>query len=160
MSAAMAVLPLLWACEQAPFLVENTPKPKPEPVEPVLAFYRKYTEAMLRQYLRFAMVSGRVPSMLGKEMFRSKVTHYRVESFEDAVIFVHDVDKCIRKLDQVQQVLVTRIAVQQYTHEEAAEMLGIHRRTVIRRYDQALDRLTAIFLEAKLLEPQKLVKRG
>ena len=37
------------------------------------------------------MEAGRTPSLLGKEMFRAKVTNVVVRSFEDVVIFVHDV---------------------------------------------------------------------
>jgi len=32
------------------------------------------------------MEAGRAPSLLGREMFRGKVTSYRVHSFEDVVI--------------------------------------------------------------------------
>ena len=37
-------------------------------------FYRKYTEAMLRRYMTMSMEAGRVPSLLGREMFRGNVT--------------------------------------------------------------------------------------
>jgi hypothetical protein len=33
-----------------------------------------------------SLEAGRVPSLLGQEMFRAKITHYRVESFEDVVM--------------------------------------------------------------------------
>jgi hypothetical protein len=122
---------------------------------PQMAFYRKYTEAMLQRYVRMSMEFGKVPSLLGQEMFRGKVTSYRVESFEDVVIFLHDVDRCLKKLDAEQQHLISRIALQQYTLVETATLLGLRPRTVIRRYGQALDRLTRIFLMVKMLEPLK-----
>ncbi len=120
-----------------------------------LAFYRKYTEAMLRRYAVLSMEAGRVPSMLGREMFRGKVTSYRVHGFDDAVIFCHDVESCLRRLPAEEQKVIKRVAVQQYTHSEAAMMLGLSLRTCIRHYGDAVDRLTRIFLKVKLLEPLK-----
>ncbi len=91
--------------------------------------------------------------MLGKEMFRGKVSSYRMESFDDMLIFVHDVDRCIRRLEPLQQLMLTRIAIQEYTLEEVAEMLKVNRMTVSRRYDESLDRLTGVFIEVGLLQP-------
>jgi|HubBroStandDraft_4_1064222.scaffolds.fasta_scaffold309157_1 hypothetical protein len=68
-------------------------------IEPGLAFYRKYTEGMLRRYMEMSMQSGRVPSLLGRELFRGKVTSCRVQGFDDVVIFVHDVGRCLEQLD-------------------------------------------------------------
>ena len=48
--------------------------------------YRRYTEAILRRYLRMSLEAGRAPSLLGREMFRGQVTSYRVHSFEDVVM--------------------------------------------------------------------------
>jgi Sigma-70, region 4 len=120
---------------------------------PEIAFYRKYTEGMLRRYVRLAMETGRVPSLIGQPMFRGRVTSYRVRSFEDVVIFVFDVEKCLRQLDERSQQLIARISLQEYTQGEAAELVGMSLRSVVRHYADALDKLTAIFLKAKLLEP-------
>jgi len=119
---------------------------------PGTAFYRSYTEAMLRRYGVLSMESGRVPSLLGREMFRGKVTSYRVHAFDDVVIFVHDVERCIRELTVEQQRLILRVGVQEYTFEEAAQMFRLSLRSLQRRYFQALDELTSIFLRKKLLE--------
>ena len=118
-----------------------------------VAFYRKYTEAMLRRYAVMSLEAGRVPSMLGREMFRGKVTSYKVHGFDDAVIFCHDVENCLKRLSPLEQMLIKRIAVQQYTHGETACMLGIGLRSVVRQYPEALDRLTRVFLAAELLRP-------
>src|SRR6266536_2832548 len=61
--------------------------------------YRERTIALLRRYLRISIEVGRLPSLLGRELFRSKVTSYRMSSFEDAVIFVHDVERALSQLD-------------------------------------------------------------
>jgi predicted DNA-binding protein (UPF0251 family) len=145
MSAA-AVLPLAGSAERVRGVRREEPRPE-------LAFYRKYTEGMLRRYVRMALESGRVPSLLGREIFRGRVTNYRVQSFEDVVIFVYDVESCLKRLDGQQQELIARIGMQEYTQGETAAMLGMSLRTVVRRYAAALDELTAILLEARLMEP-------
>ena len=116
-------------------------------VAPEVAFYRSYTEAMLRRFGVLALESGRVPSLLGREMFRGKVTSYRVHAFDDVVIFVHDVEQCIRLLTPERQQLIHRIGVQEYTFGEAASMLRMSLRSVQRRYFNAVDELTLIFLK-------------
>jgi hypothetical protein len=150
MSAA-AVLPYIWAFAQGPSLV----KPPAPPPEPNLAFYRKYTHALLRRYVRMSLEAGRVPSMLGQEMFRAKVTSYRVESFEDVVIFLHDVEHCLEQLGPQQQNLICHIALEEYTVLETAAMLRLDPQTIARRYAHSLDCLTAIFLSVRILEPAK-----
>lgn len=158
--SAVLVLPYVWA------LASDRSAPAPhsprdiKPPEPQMAFYRKYTEAMLRRYVRMSMEAGKVPSLLGREMFRAKITSYRVESFEDVVIFIHDIERCLERLDDEQQQLIARIALQQYTLQEAAVMMGLPPRTAVRRYCRAVDRLTRIFLESRMLEPQKMLSRG
>ena len=155
MSAAAQLLPWVRAsiAPSFPQAGSEQARNRPRPVSPELAFYRKYTEGMLRRYVSMSMEAGRVPSLLGKEMFRGKVTNYEVHSFDDVVIFIHDMEACIRKLDDEQQWLIRRIALQQYTQEEAGKMLQLTRRTIIRRYNDAMNRLTGILLEVKLLEP-------
>ncbi len=125
-----------------------------------LAFYRRYTELLLRRYMQVSMRMGRVPSVLGNCMFRGKVSSYRVSSFEDAVIFVYDVDKCLRQLSAADLELVSRVALQEYTQAEAAELVGQSLRTVVRKYGEAVDRLTQIFLDKDLLEIGPLYRNG
>jgi hypothetical protein len=125
----------------------------PAPVTATLAFYRKYTEAMLRRYTQMAMEIARVPSLLGRELFRGKVTNYVVHGFDDVVIFVHDVEQCLKTLDLETGQIIERIGMQEYTLEETAAMMGLPLWTVNRRYGDALDAVTAIFLERRLLEP-------
>jgi hypothetical protein len=125
-----------------------------------LAFYRKYTEAMLRRYLRTSMEAGRVPSLLGREMFRGQVTSYKVKSFEDAVIFCIDVERCLGKLRRDDQQMIQRVALQEYTQGEAALLLGMSLRRCVQRYARAVDRLTEMFLNVGLLEPLKSCQEG
>jgi hypothetical protein len=94
---------------------------------------------------------GRLPSLLGRELFRTRVSSYHVTSFEEAVIFVRDVERRIQKLNEFDRKLLTPIIFQEYTHDEAAEMLGCWRRTIGRRFTEALDRLSGFLLDAGLL---------
>lgn len=122
-------------------------------VEPGLEFYRQYTEGLLRRYMKMSMQGGRVPSLLGRELFRGKVTSCKVQGFDDVVIFVHDVGRCLEQLDPGLRHLVRRIALEEYTHQETAAMLGIGMRTVARRYAEAIDKLTRLFIDRRMLEP-------
>lgn len=127
-----------------------------EPVEATtaieVAFYRKYTEGMLRRYMYRSMEIGRVPSLLGDFSFRGRSSSRRAYTFEDSIVFVHDVERCLAKLNPLERDLVGRIALQEYTQAEAAELLGMSVRTVVRRYAEALDRLTHVFLRLKLMQ--------
>lgn len=158
MSAALS-LPDLHASKQLHLASSNKPltqclSNKQNKVRPKegLAFYRKYTEAMLRRYMRQSISVGRMPALLGHDAFRGKMSTYRVTSFEDSVIFVYDVEKCLKKLDSFSRELIRRIALQEYTQGEAAGILGISLRTIVRRYGEAIDSLTKIFIDYKLLD--------
>ncbi|MDP9052084.1 MAG: hypothetical protein M3O31_15390 [Acidobacteriota bacterium] len=158
MSAAAAILPFVWAIGADLPVMPEAPDLSNKPLEPHMAFYRKYTEAMLRRYVRLSMEAGKVPSLLGQEMFRGKVTNCRVGNFDDVVIFLHDVERCLQKLDPEQQDLISRVGLQQYTIAETATLLSLPPRSIVRRYGQALDRLTRIFLSVEMLEPLNPVK--
>ena len=119
--------------------------------DPDLWLYRDRTVAMLKRYLRLSIEVGRLPSLLGREFFRSRVTSYHVSTFEDSVIFVHDVERSLERLDEFDQELIAKIVLQEYSQEETAHLLGCWRRTVGRRYPEALDELSKIFLNGGLL---------
>jgi RNA polymerase sigma factor (sigma-70 family) len=116
-------------------------------------FYRKYTERLLQRYVQMTMEAGRVPSLMGRDVIGGKASSYRIHGFDDAVNFRLDVEKCLKKLEQDDRNVVRRIAMQEYTQAEAAELLGVSLRTVTTRYGRALDRLTGILLGARLLDP-------
>ena len=119
---------------------------------PDLWLYRRRTAAILRRFFQMSVEVGRLPSILGKEFFRTKVTSYNMSSFEDAVIFVHDVEKCLAKLDEMSQRLLARVVLQGFSHEETARLLGSSRSTLERKLPEAIDRLSEIFLAAGILE--------
>ena len=119
--------------------------------DPELVLYRVATLRLLRRYHRMAMGVGRMPSLMGGEVFRSKFRSPYAGGFENAVIFVHDVEKILSRLDAASQQVIVRVVLEEYTQEEAARLLGRSRRQVQRRYADAMDRLSEMFLEGGIL---------
>jgi DNA-directed RNA polymerase specialized sigma24 family protein len=163
MSAALQ-LPAVWGTAGAETVwiqINQRPKLKPRSVGPApasepntrLAFYRKHTEKMLRRYLYASMQVGRAPEILAENIGKGWVSSRPIASFEDAVIFVLDVEKCLDKLDSLERQLLSRIVLQDYTQTETADILGMAVRTVIYKFPRALDRLTQLLLDAGLLLP-------
>jgi Sigma-70, region 4 len=131
---------------------ERDPVQEPDAkVTSSLAFYRKHTERLLRRYLYASMQVGRTPSILGEPIGRGWVSSRPIRTFEDAVIFVLDVERCIEKLGAIDRQMLSRIVLQEYTQVETAALLGISVRTIAYKFPQALDRLTERLLEAGLL---------
>ena len=116
-----------------------------------VAFYRKHTEKTLRRYLYASMLVGRAPAILGEPIGRGWVSSRKVKTFEDAVIFVLDIEGCLKKLGKVDQAILSRIVLQEYTQEETAAMLGVSVRAISYKYKKALDSLTELLLRAGLL---------
>jgi hypothetical protein len=116
-----------------------------------LAFYHKHTEKTLRRYLYASMLVGRAPAILGEPIGRGWVSSRKVKTFEDAVIFVLDIEKCLKKLGPVDQAILSRVVLQEYTHEETAAMLGVSLRSISYKYKRAVDNLTELLLHAGLL---------
>lgn len=154
-SSARAVWPEARRTEREPFAAKKGVKsvgvaPVAEPLVS-LAFYRKHTESMLRRYLYASMQVGRAPSILGDPVSRGWASSRPVRTFEDAVIFVLDVEKCLNELGSLDRQMLSRIVLQEYTQAEAASLLGMSVRTVSYKFPQALDRLTEKLLNAGLL---------
>jgi DNA-directed RNA polymerase specialized sigma24 family protein len=120
--------------------------------DPELCLYRGRTVILLRRYLRMSLEAGRLPSLLGREFFRTHFTAYQAHTFEDVVIFVHDVEASLEELDETDRKLIAMIALQEHSQEEAARLLGYARRSIGRHYAEALDRVSEIFLRKRILE--------
>ncbi len=97
------------------------------------------------------MLVGRAPAILGEPIGRGWVSSRKVKTFEDAVIFVLDIEKILKKLGQVDQAILSRMVLQEYTQEETAAMLGVSVRAISYKYKKALDSLTEMLLHAGLL---------
>jgi len=117
-----------------------------------LCKYRHRTRALLRRYFYTSIEVGRLPSLLGREFFRAKVTSYKASSFEDAVIFVHDVEGCLQRLDKFSQALIATIVLEDHSPDDVPRLLNCARATVFRRFPEALDELTRMFLAGGLIE--------
>src|SRR5687767_7684215 len=117
-----------------------------------LRTYRTLTFRLLRKYFRLSLSLGRLPSLVGRECFR---TQYELQhhTFEDSVIFVHDMEKCLSRLDHVSQQILARIVFEDHDQEQTARLLRCGLRTIERRYPLALDRMAELILEAGLMRP-------
>lgn len=119
---------------------------------PELRAYRARTVAMLRRYLRYSLDTGRVPSILGGQYFRSGVTSYGMTTFEDRVIFVHDMEICLDKLGELSRQVIARYVLQEHTCRETARLLHCAERTIRRSIPLALDQFSEILLSVGLLD--------
>ena len=120
--------------------------------DPDLWLYRRKTTALLRRYMQWSLAAGRVPSLLGRELFRAKISAYTATTFEARVIFLHDIERCLSRLQRFDGQLIARIVLQEYDHEAAARILQCDRKTVERRLPELIDELSEAFLKADLLD--------
>ena len=114
--------------------------------------YRARTVAMLRRYMQYSIETGRLPSLLGREFFRAKVTSYTVVTFEDRVIFVHDMETCLSRLDDFSRQLIARHILQEHDRWATARLLHCNEKTVRRYTPVVLDMLSEILLDVGLLK--------
>jgi hypothetical protein len=163
MSAALQ-LPMVWGTSSSQQAWqedgrdwEEKPAAKPAAKAPSegpvvsLGFYRKHTESLLRRYLYASLQVGRAPCILGEPIARGWCSSRPIRTFEDAIIFVLDVEKCLNKLEALDRKMLSRIVLQEYTQAEAASLLGMSVRTISYKFPKALDRLTEKLLESGLL---------
>lgn len=122
--------------------------------------YRGRTIRMLRRYMRYSIETGRLPSLLGCEFFRAKVTSYTVVTFEDRVIFVHDMEMCLKRLDEFSRQLLARHILQEHDQMATSKLLHCSERTVRTFVPIALDLLGEILLKVGLLEPLDLNRKN
>jgi len=125
-------------------------------------FFRSQTMAIVRHFYEIASQIGRLPSILGREFFRAKISHHAIPSFEEQVVFVHDVELALAKLSEQDAEVLALVGLFHCTLDDAAEMLGRSRRLVVERYADSIDKLAEIFLETGLLSekrPDRRIKR-
>jgi hypothetical protein len=136
---------------------ENRKEADSRAARPVISmgFYRKHTESLLQRYLYASMQVGRTPSILGEPVARGWASCRRVRTFEDAVIFVLDVERCLDRLGALERQILQRVVLQAYTQSEAAMLLGMSMRAMAYKFPQALDCLTEKLLDAELLSFQQ-----
>jgi hypothetical protein len=116
-----------------------------------LSIYRDNCIALLRRYFCMSVEVGRLPSILGREFFTTRTEDYHTHSFEDTVLFVIDVERCLDRLYLFDKQLIACIILQEYAEEEAVKILHCSLRTIERRLPDALDFLTDTFLQNGML---------
>lgn len=117
-----------------------------------LSPYRRRTVALLRRYARASVEVGKVPSLLGREFFRTRVTSYTMRNFEDVVIFVTDMERAIERLSLLAKKLLAINILEEYDIVEVARMFGCTPRNVRRLLQDALDELSQILLAGGMME--------
>jgi hypothetical protein len=130
------------------------PAGRPAP-PPNLAFYRRHTQALLRRYLYASILVGRSPSIFTQPIDRGWASSRPVETFEDCVIFVLDMEKALARISALDRLLLTRVVLQEYTVAETALLLNKSHRIINLRVADAIDRLTEILLDNGTLEIPK-----
>ncbi len=93
--------------------------------------YRDRTVALLKRYARASVEVGRLPSLLGRECFRARVSG---------------------RLNPFQQRLIAMNVLEEYSLPEVARLLPCPLRTVEREVPDALDLLSRAFLESGLIK--------
>lgn len=114
-------------------------------------FERARTMALLHRFFRTALQLGRMPSLLGREIFRTRVRALPPRAFEDSVVFVCDVERCLRALDPLAQRLVAFCVLEDHSEWEAARRFQRSQSDVSRRLGETLDLLHETFCRLGLL---------
>jgi len=156
LAAQKARLLFLEACRPKPAVAEPAEEPDPRPE---MICFRAQTLAIVRHYFELSSQLGRLPSLMGREFFRARVTHRGVPSFEDQIVFTRDVELCISRLTADHQEIVMLAGLYNFTHEEVAEMLHISKTSVHVWFAEALDALSEIFLAARILREDRADRR-
>jgi hypothetical protein len=113
---------------------------------------REMALMILHRYFQMSMLVGRAPCFLDNKIFRGRVSSHRLPSFEDAVIYLFDVEKCLKQLDQFSREIVVHIALEDYTPTEVALLTCESKRTIQRIYGAALERLAELFREYEVFD--------
>jgi len=116
------------------------------------SYERVRTMNVLHRFFRMALMVGRMPSLLGREIFRSRVTSLPARAFEDAVVFVCDVERCLRDLEPLEQRLIAFCVLEDHSEWEAARRFQRSQSDVSRRLGQTLDLLHETFCRVGLLK--------
>jgi hypothetical protein len=133
--------------------------PLPQPA-PELSIYRDHCIALLRRYFCMSVEVGRLPAILGRECFPARARTYQLHTFEDVVIFVIDIERCLDRLHPFDKRLIALIILQEYTQEESARMLRLTERQVRNRLCDAIDAVSSQFLEKRMLKPKRRRRRA
>lgn len=122
---------------------------------PDLLFYRAQTLAIVRHFFEISCQVGRLPSILGREFFRARVSHQRLPSFEEQIVFVHDVERALTRLGPQDAEMIFLVGLGHYSLEEVAAARHCSRSWVHARWSDSLDTLAQVLLESGLLRQER-----
>jgi Sigma-70, region 4 len=126
---------------------------------PEMLCFRGQTFALVRHFFELSCQVGRLPSILGRELFRARVSHHAIPSFEDQAVFNRDIELCLEKLNDDHAEIITLVGLYDFSHEEVAEMLRCSKAWIAQRFAEALDCLSEIFLEGGILSEDRPDRR-
>ena len=115
-------------------------------------FERARTMALLHRFFRTALLLGRMPSVLGREVFVTRMVHKPASAFEDAVLFVCDVERCLQQLDPLDQRLIAFCVLEDHSEYQAARVFHRSQGEISRRLGRTLDLLHDTFCRLGLLK--------
>jgi hypothetical protein len=154
LAAHKAKLLLIRPCNSAPTAVKEEIEPRPE-----MLCFRGQTLALIRHFFEISSQVGRVSSLLGREFFRSRVSHHAIPSFEEQAVFVRDVELCLAKLSAERCEVLTLLGLYDYSCDEVSQMFQCSRTRVRQWFNEALDALGEVFLKAGLLRENQPDRR-
>ncbi len=153
------------AAQKAQLLLFQSQAPRPiAPAQeidprPEMLCFRSQTLAIVRHFFELSCQVGRLPSLLGREFFRARVSHHSIPSFEDQVVFNRDVELCLARLSDDQAEIITLVGFYDFSYDEVAGMLHRSKAAVHNWFSEALDALSEIFLKAGLLSENRPDRR-
>ncbi|MCL6566101.1 MAG: hypothetical protein K6U09_06730 [Acidobacteriia bacterium] len=108
---------------------------------------------LLRRFFRTSLLLGRMPSVMGGDRFRSQFRSRPSRAFEDAVLFVCDVERCLRSLEPFDQRILALCIFEDRSEWETARLFGRPQAHISRRLGEVLDLLHETFCRLGLLTP-------
>jgi len=153
-AARKAQMLLFQAAEPAPAIEAEEIDPRPE-----MLCFRGQTLALVRHYFELSCQVGRLPSLLGREFFRARVSHHSIPSFEDQAVFSRDIELCLARLSDDHAEIMTLVGLYDFSVEEVGEMLQRSAFGIRRWFSEALDALAEIFLQSGILSEDRPDRR-
>ena len=117
------------------------------------SFERTRTMALLHRFLRTSLSLGRMPSLFGREIFRAQAQSRRPSAFEDAVLFVCDIEKCLSELEPLKQRLIAYCVLENRSEWEASREFHSSQGFISKQLGLALDMLHRTFCQRGILPP-------
>jgi len=111
----------------------------------LISYERARTIGLLHRFFRAALLVGRMPSVLGREVFRSRASHVPPRALEDSVVFVCDVERSLARLAPLERRLLAFCVFEDRSEWEAARRFHLSQSDVSRRLGRTLDALHETF---------------